>query len=58
MNDGWRTLTLYTKDGLKSFDMYEGVWWLDQFMHEQFDNRNNIESVNRLEKKVNEMAQN
>ena len=49
-----RTLTLYTKDGLKSFDMYEGVWWLDQFMHEQFDNRNNIEVVNRLEEKVNE----
>lgn len=24
-----RILTLYTKDGLKSFDMYEGVWWLD-----------------------------
>lgn len=48
-----RTLTLYTKDGIKSFDMYEGIWWLDQFMHEQFDNRNNIEAVNRLEEKVN-----
>lgn len=43
-----RTLTLYTKDGLKSFDMYEGVWWLDQFMHEQ----DNVESVNRLEDKT------
>ncbi len=37
-----RILTLYTKDGLKSFDIYEGVWWLDQFMHEQFDSKNDI----------------
>ena len=43
-----RTLTLYTKDGLKSFDMYEGVWWLDQFMHEQ----DNVEAVNRLKDKA------
>lgn len=43
-----RTLTLYTKDGLKSFDMYEGVWWLDQFMHEQ----DNVEAVNRLKDKT------
>ena len=42
-----RTLTLYTKDGLKSFDMYEGVWWLDQFMHEQFDNKDNIRRKDR-----------
>ena len=54
INGERRTLTLYTKDGIKSFDMYEGIWWLDQFMHEQFDNRNNIEAVNRLEEKVNE----
>lgn len=47
-----RILALYTKDGLKSFDMYEGVWWLDQFMHEQFHNRDNVEAVNRLEEKV------
>ena len=43
-----RTLTLYTKDGLKSFDMYEGVWWLDQFMHEQ----DNVKAVNRLKDKT------
>ena len=42
-----RTLTLYTKDGLKSFDMYEGVWWLDQFMREQFDNKDNIRRKDR-----------
>lgn len=48
--DGERqTLTLYTKNGIKSFDMYEGVWWLDQFMYEQFDNRGNIATVNRIE---------
>ena len=54
INGERRTLTLYTKDGIKSFDMYEGIWWLNQFMHEQFDNRNNIDAVNRLEEKVNE----
>ena len=43
-----RTLTSYTKDSLKSFDMYEGVWWLDQFMHEQ----DNVEAVNRLKDKT------
>lgn len=42
-----RILTLYTKDGLKSFDMYEGVWWLDQFMHEQFDSKNDIHCKDR-----------
>ena len=47
-----RTLGLYTKDDAKYFDMYEGVWWLDQFMHEQFDNRDDVKAVNRLEDKV------
>lgn len=42
-----RILTLYTKDGLKSFDMYEGVWWFDQFMHEQFDSKNDIHCKDR-----------
>ena len=30
------------------FDMYEGVWWLDQFMYEQ----DNVEAVNRLKDKT------
>lgn len=42
-----RTLGLYTKDDVKYFDMHEGVWWLDQFMHEQFDSKNDIHCKDR-----------
>lgn len=35
--DGERmTLCIYTEDGIKKFDMHEGMWWLNHFIREKF----------------------